>query len=182
MGFLTGAYGKLIAGQHLRDLQNRLTQVTRQHRIMTREISNKEKNYRTYERNIKQGLQAQMQQKIWGGLAGALGVDPQTINMSNSESMYNMFGNMSKDQMTNYANVQQMAQYEFAQAQTIWQNLFESQRDQDLEALKDIQDDLETEKESLESQIKVAQAEYDAKKEEEKAGAKNIAPDYTGQG
>ena len=38
------------------------------------------------------------------------------------------------------------------------------------------------EKESLESQIQLAQQDYEACKEMEKAGAKSLVPNYTGQG
>ena len=54
-------------------------------------------------------------------------------------------------------------------------------RDSVLEQLKDEEDDLQTEKDNLDSRIKIAQQEYEAKKEEEKAGVKGLAPEYTGQ-
>ena len=56
------------------------------------------------------------------------------------------------------------------------------QRESMLQPLKDLEDDLQTQKDNLESRLKIAQAEYDAKKEEEKAGVKGLTPDYTGQG
>ena len=68
-----------------------------------------------------------------------------------------------------------------AQAQSMWQNMFEMQRESMLQPLKDLEDSLQTEKDNLESRLKIAQAEYDAKKEEEKAGVKGLTPDYTGQ-
>ena len=41
--------------------------------------------------------------------------------------------------------------------------------------------DLQIEKDNLESQLKIAQADYEANKEMEKQGAQNLKPDYTGQ-
>ena len=49
-----------------------------------------------------------------------------------------------------------------------------------LEPLKMEEDSLQTEKDSLESQIQIAQADYEACKKMEQADAKNLAPNYTG--
>ena len=57
--------------------------------------------------------------------------------------------------------------------------MFEMQREAMLQPLKDLEDDLQTQKDNLESRIKIAQAEYDAKKDEEKQGAQGMKPDYT---
>ena len=67
-------------------------------------------------------------------------------------------------------------------AQNSWQNAFEMQRDMVMEQLQAEQEDLETQKDNLDSRLQIAQQDYDQKKKEEQAGAKNIAPDYTGQG
>lgn len=80
-----------------------------------------------------------------------------------------------------YSAVQQQAQMQFMQAQTLWQNMFEMQRDADLQALKDLEADLQTENESLNSQIKIAEEEYNMYKEQEKSGAKAFTPE-SGQG
>ena len=51
-----------------------------------------------------------------------------------------------------------------------------------MEPLKDEEEMLQTEKDSLESQIQIAQQDYEACKKMEQADAKNLAPNYTGQG
>ena len=51
-----------------------------------------------------------------------------------------------------------------------------------LEPLKMEEDSLQTEKDSLESQLQIAQQDYEACKKMEQADAKNLAPNYTGQG
>ena len=81
-----------------------------------------------------------------------------------------------------YAQFSQAVQMSYAQSNAIWQNMFEMQREAMLQPLKDLEDDLQTQKDNLESRIKIAQAEYDAKKDEEKQGAQGMKPDYTGQG
>ena len=59
---------------------------------------------------------------------------------------------------------------------------YENMNDIMLEPLKMEEDSLQTEKDSLESQIQIAQADYEACKKMEQADAKNLAPNYTGQG
>lgn len=59
---------------------------------------------------------------------------------------------------------------------------YENMNDFLLEPLKQESDSLQTEKDSLESQIQIAQADYDACKKMESSDAKNLAPNYTGQG
>ena len=91
----------------------------------------------------------------------------------------NAFSGIDSNQ---YAQYSQMVQMKYAQSNAIWQNMFEMQREAMLQPLKDLEDDLQTQKDNLESRIKIAQAEYDAKKDEEKQGAQSLKPDYTGQG
>lgn len=90
-----------------------------------------------------------------------------------------MFGGVDSSK---YAQFSQMVQMQYQNANSVWQNMFEMQRESMLQPLKDLEDDLQTQKDNLESRLKIAQAEYDAKKEEEKAGVKGLTPDYTGQG
>ena len=59
MGFLMGAYGKLMAGKLVRDLQFQLMSVTRRAQRITKEIGDKEKMYQAQERNMKQQMQSQ---------------------------------------------------------------------------------------------------------------------------
>ena len=59
---------------------------------------------------------------------------------------------------------------------------YEAMNDFWLEPLKMEEDALQTEKDSLESQLQIAQQDYEACKKMEQADAKNLAPNYTGQG
>lgn len=167
MGFLSGAYGKLMAGKLVRDLQYQMTSVQSRLRRVTREIGDMEKNMQTQERNMNAQFQ---NQSIWAMQGLQSGV------------VRDASGNIDQDSYQAYIYGQQMAQSQVAMAKTMWQNMFEMQREAQLQPLKDLEDSLQTEKDNLESRLKIAQAEYDAKKEEEKAGVKGLTPDYTGQG
>lgn len=167
MGFLSGAYGKLMAGKLVRDLQYQMTSVQSRLRRVTREIGDMEKNMQTQERNMNAQFQ---NQSIWAMQGLQSGV------------VRDASGNIDQDSYQAYIYGQQMAQSQVAMAKTMWQNMFEMEREAQLQPLKDLEDSLQTEKDNLESRLKIAQAEYDAKKEEEKAGVKGLTPDYTGQG
>ena len=62
------------------------------------------------------------------------------------------------------------------------QDQFDQMREMMLQPLKDLEEDLQSQKDNLESRVKIAEAEYEAKKKEEDAGVKSLAPQYTGQG
>ena len=51
-----------------------------------------------------------------------------------------------------------------------------------LEPLKDEEELLQTEKDSLESQLQIAKGDYESCKQMEQDGAKMLKPDYTGGG
>ena len=60
------------------------------------------------------------------------------------------------------------------------ENYIEQMRDQMLEPLKDEEDSLQLEKDTLESQIQVAKQDYEACQKMEQSDAKMLAPNYTG--
>ena len=174
MGFLNGAYGKLMAGKLVRDLQYQMTSVQSRLRRVTREIGQKEKMYQAQERNMKQAMQSQMQAAMWG----YMGISPMDMRGLDPATAQQLFGNVDS---TKYSFAMQMVQTQYATAQNVYQQMFEMQREADLQALKDLEEDLQTEKDNLESRLQIAKQEYDAKKEEEKDGAKGLQPNYTGQ-
>lgn len=210
MGFLMGAFGKLMAGQRVRNLQFRLTLVTNRHRRITQEIEQKNKMYQARERNLKLNSQAQMQMGMYNYLAGlASGAagsvtagqdgnsasDIKKLAQMQMSAMFGMGGgsygtfdytgispNARYAFQTDFAGYQQAMQMNASMSQNMWQNAFEMEKEADLMALKDIEEELQTEKDSLESQIKIAEQDYQAYKEMEKQGAQNMKPDFTGQG
>ena len=74
----------------------------------------------------------------------------------------------------------QNLQSQMMMQQTMMSEYFDMEREAQLEPLKAIQEELETEKDNLESRLELAKGQYEAKKKEEQDGAKNMVPDYTG--
>ena len=194
MGFLMGAYGKLMAGQRMRSIQFQLTTVQSRLRRITREIGDKEKMYQSQERNMKTMMQAQMRNSTLQGLKNLANTNPELAGIAGLYGENMLFGNGVANAQTTkfdtatmtafstaYANIQQEAQMQYMLSNNMWQETFEMQKTADLQALKDVEEDLQIEKDNLESQLKIAQADYEANKEMEKQGAQNLKPDYTGQ-
>ena len=175
MGFLSGAYGKLMAGKLVRDLQYQMTSVQSRLRRVTREIGDMENMFSAKERSMKSQMMSQMQYATLGAMERA------GIGQFDQTNMLGAISGMSNDDYSRYMGVQQLIQQQFSMAQSVWQNMFEMEKESQLQSLKDLEDSLQTKKDNLESRLKIAQAEYDAKKEEEKAGVKGLTPDYTGQ-
>lgn len=185
MGFLNGAYGKLMAGKLVRDLQYQMTGIQSQLRRVTRQVGDMEKMFTAQKRNMQAMMQSQMQNSIYGfacasGLPFAQNGDMNALGFAYANMAAN--GSLNSTQMQQYAMIQQSVQQQYSMASNMWQNMFEMQQEAMLQPLKDLEDDLQTQKDNLESRIKIAQAEYDAKKDEEKQGAQSLKPDYTGQG
>ena len=204
MGFLIGAFGKLMAGKRVRQLQARMVSVQSQLRRATRDIANMERFLTQQERNIKTqnqaymsnmmfGMSAGMQGSIWSALeAGGMGADRVAQLRAIQESGGNMYAALQGNEATMFTNIQQqmttMFQYQqqamqsaLMQQNTMLENNFEAYKEMQLQPLKDLEEDLTVEKESLETQIQLAQNDYKSMQEMEKAGAENLVPRYTGQ-
>lgn len=196
MGFLMGAYGKLMAGKLVREIQFQMTSVQSRLRRVTREVGLKEKMFAAQERNMKMQMQNQMMEGMFGSVMGRVNAGDQAMapyaqmlyaSIYGGTAAMNGFnlqniGDISNPAAQTYSNIQQAWQMQYTKANTMWQNMFEMQKEAELQALKDLEDDLQVEKDNLESRLKIAQGEYEAYKEEEKQGAQNLKPDYTGQG
>ncbi len=177
MGFLSGAYGKLMAGKYLRSLQHRETMVQARLRRVTKEVGQMEKYLTRMEKQVNANMQRQYQMNMMS--TGIFGNHDFFGNNGGSP-----LGNvqLTDAQRQDFMVMSQYMQNQMMQAQNVWAQEFDMIRESMLTPLKDEEDSIQTELDRIKSQIQLAQAEYDAKKEEEKAGAKNIAPDYTGQG
>lgn len=185
MGFLMGAFGKLQAGARMRDIQYRLTGVQRRLRSVTRQIGDKEKANQRYMNNMKNQMTMQMNMFCNGAMQAA-GFGDFTMAFGNPAAMQAMYAQTANSEFSNKYNVamqiRQQAQMWFTQMTAMYQEQMEAEIEADLQALKDYESELQIEKESLESELKIAQADYEANKEMEKQGAQNMKPDYTGQG
>lgn len=205
MGFLLGAYGKLMAGKRVRQLQARMMSVQSQLRRATRDISNMERMLNQQEKNMKYanqsyisnmmfGMTAGMQGSIWGALVGAGMSQARADELQQLQaSGGNIFASLQGNEGTMYTSVmqqmntiyqsqQQAMQSALMQQNAMIENNFEAYKELQLQPLKDLEEELTIEKETLESQIQIAQQDYESCKEMEKAGAKNLTPQYTGQG
>lgn len=186
MGFLLGAFGKLQAGARYRSLQAQMMRVSSRLRRAQRDVANMEKMLDRQQKSMTNAISYQSmaavnvaQQDLWSkNMAAYDGVDPSTLD---------------KEQQTAYTTAQGNFNQLFAQAKTSIEmqaamkkeqieNYFQAIRDTQLEALKDEEDALQSEKETLETQIQIAKQDYDACKEMEKQDAQMLKPSYTAGG
>ena len=203
MGFLLGAYGKLMAGKRVRQLQARMMSVQSQLRRATRDIENMEKMINSQQRQMTNSMRMFSTMQM-AGMQTGLNVSLSTLQQSIFGKFYEKYGNdntkwdaeaqkMYASLTTDYqmqaqlannsmTSMQQMMQTSMMQQQQQVENYVEMMKEMQLEPLKDVEEDLQLEKDSLESQIQLAQQDYEACKEMEKAGAKSLVPNYTGQG
>lgn len=204
MGFLLGAFGKLMAGRRVRDLQARMMRVQSKSRRTTRQIEKMSKMLESQKKMEINNL-SMMQQSANSALPFILGSTLGMCPGSNGQAITQMMmGGGGIDAMLNQipgsdspevqaAQKQWMAQFSNMKTQMAGQNemlltqmksqieeKYENLNDIMLEPLKMEEDSLQTEKDSLESQLQIAQADYDACKKMEQADAKNLAPNYTG--
>lgn len=163
MGFLLGAFGKLAAGRRVRQLQAQMMRVQSRLRRATRDVSEMEKQLQRQEKAQLNAVTAQGMMAKQCALGQVLGGDQSAFQ--------------ALQQTIGAYNEQWISQMK----QQISDN-FEVLRETQLEPLKDEEEMLQTEKDSLESQIQIAQQDYEACKKMEQADAKNLAPNYTGQG
>lgn len=200
MGFLLGAFGKLMAGRRVRDLQARMMRVQSKARRTTRQIEKMSKMLETQKKMeinnlsmMQQYANTAMPGMITGTLAqgGLTPSNPQLAAMmtggADLSSMLNQPGAISdqdKAWMAQFSNMKtQMAgqnEMLLTQMKSQIEEKYENMNDIMLEPLKMEEDSLQTEKDSLESQLQIAQADYEACKKMEQADAKNLAPNYTG--
>lgn len=191
MGFLLGAFGKLAAGRRVRSLQarmmriqSRLRRATRDAAEMDKMISRQEKaalNSLTCQSSMAMNMAKQsLMSSIFGsGDAAALmtkvqnGTQLSTEENTSYQNLMTQFNQMS-------TNMSATCQTSAAMQKQQIEDYFEQMRELQLQPLKDEEDLLQTEKDSLESQIQIANADYEACKKMEQSDAKNLAPSYTG--
>ena len=203
MGFLIGAFGKLMAGKRVRQLQARMVNVQSQLRRASRDIANMEKMINAQQRQVTNSMRMYSSMQMMGMQSG---VNTQLATLQNDifSDFWNKYGKdsnkwnaeaqklyaskTSEYQMqasiinNNMGSMQQMLQTSMMQQQQQVENYVEMLKETQLEPLKDLEEDLTVEKESLETEIQLAQNDYKGMQEMEKASAENLVPRYTGQG
>lgn len=178
MGFLLGAFGKLAAGRRVRDLQSRMMRVQSRLRRATRECADMDKLLQRQEKMDLNALKAQAMSMKGTSLKGFDGYSDLTSGklsgdeLTNAQAKYNEFAAGVNAQYASYIS---MMQQQIA-------DKYEYLRETQYQPLKDEEENLQTENDTLQSQLQIAQADYEACKKMEQADAKNLAPNYTGQG
>lgn len=191
MGFLLGAFGKLAAGRRVRDLQARMMRVQSRLRRTTRQIETMSKMLESQKKAELNNLSLTSQ---WGGFMAQQGLQSTAMAALGQEAFLalssgNTSGvqNLTPDQQSAWLNYQNgmtqmktMNEVSIAQMKQEIEDRYENLNEMMLEPLKMEEDSLQTEKDSLESQVQIAQADYEACKKMEQSDAKNLAPSYTG--
>jgi len=194
MGFLLGAYGKLAAGSRYRSLQARMMRIQSKIRRATRDVANMEKMIDRQQKSMEQQLTLQntmSKQMYQNQMLSSMSTSPeyaaalkklQTEGLSNEERSA-AAATVSQAQQMFSSQVSQMSSYADTQTAMSKQQIedqIEMMREAMLEPLKDEEDSLQLEKDTLESQIQVAKADYEACQKMEQADVKMLTPNYTG--
>ncbi len=202
MGFLLGAYGKLAAGSRYRSLQARMMRIQSKLRRATRDVANMEKMIDRQQKSMEQQLTLQntmakqaAQNSITGALMGsgefkgiqeqfakasALKEDGTMTDPKTAASLSQQISSKQQEASQYISQMNAQADTQLAMNKQYIENQIEMMRDQFLEPLKDEEDSLQLEKDTLESQIQVAKADYEACQKMEQADVKMLAPNYTG--
>lgn len=174
MGFLLGAFGKLAAGQRKRDIQARMMRIQSKLRIATRQVSNVSKsleNAKKAEINAITAYYAGLKYTTSQLVQQQLSLDPKNLD-TNTMMLY-----QQKMAEQNSLFEQQKS---FALQQV--EDKYEYYNDIQLEPWKMEENALQLEKDSLESQIQIADADYKACQQMEQADVKDMTPKYTAGG
>ena len=190
MGFLLGAFGKLAAGQRYRSLQARMMRIQSRLRRATRDAADMEKMINRQEKAALNSLTAQsnaamnlaksgLMSSIFGvGNAAAIMTKVQNGSQLSTEES-NSYSALMSQYNQQVSNMSATCETSAAMQKQQIQDYFEQVRDMQLEPLKDEEDLLQSEKDSLETQIKTAESDYKACQDMEKNDAKMLAPNYT---
>jgi len=183
MGFLLGAFGKLAAGSRYRQLQAQMMRIQSRARRATRDVANMTK---LLDRQEKAALNS-----LTVGSNNAINLAQ--MGLMSAMNIGNILGRSNNGEKLSENETQQLTQYQQAMTQMKTQNestiaaqkqmvqdYYEQLRETQLEPLKDEEDSLQLEKESLESQVQLAKMDYEACKEMEKSDAQMLKPSYTG--
>ena len=163
MGFLLGAYGKLMAGKRVRQLQARMMSVQSQLRRATRDIENMEKMINSQQRQMTNSMRMFNTMNM-AGMQNGLNVTLSTLQQSIFGKFYEKYGNdnskwdaeaqkMYASLTTDYqmqaqlannsmTSMQQMMQTSMMQQQQQVENYVEMMKEMQLEPLKDVEEDL----------------------------------------
>lgn len=190
MGFLLGAFGKLAAGRRVRALQAQMMRIQSRARRATRDVADMTKMIDRQEKMALNSLSLSSMSamnmakqmamgSIFGSAAGSAIMDKINGGQQLTQDENNQYSTLMSQFNQQVSNMSSMNEMNVSMQKQQIQDYFEMLRETQLEPLKDEEEALQTEKDSLESQIQIAQADYDACKKMEQSDAKNLAPSYT---
>lgn len=205
MGFLTMAYGKLAAGRNYRQIQSRLVRVQRELQRTTKQIGEQQKTLERQKRDAINALTSGFQAAKMS-LTGGIGSFGSIMSSGGIDNLINMYADtynvpkkddgtydmnstegkalssyLSQTNLTNsYTNT--IIDQILTKTKSELENYYDDYIDQQMQPLKDMEEELTLEKENLESQAQLAKQDYEAMKEGEKSDAQMMKPNYTGSG
>ena len=170
MGFLTGAFLKMYTTRMRIQLQHQLTRVTMRQNRITKQIGDMEKKLTQWKQACNSGIGASTQMEIAKKMTSIFqGVDKNDTNAMTNANIQ-------------YQQVAAMAQMNAQLQKTQIEQNFDMMSEQQLEPLKNMEEQLAMEKANLESRIKLIEGQEQAAREMEKSSQKDFVPEYTGGG
>ena len=189
MGFLLGAFGKQMAGSNYRSIQAKLMKIQSRARRAARDVKNMEDMINRQEKMYKNNLQLQSQvsqQMMSQSLMQSTGMADYmngTIDQNSmTDEQRNAYNTAASTYQAGMAQVQSQIAITNAMNQQQIEDYIQNLKDCMLEPLKDEEEALQREKDSLESQLQIAKGDYESCKQMEQDGAKMLKPDYVGGG
>lgn len=187
MGFLLGTFGTISAGRLVRQLQSQMFKITNRRNRVTRDIQRMSDNLKRAQQRELNNLnlfsnstymaaQQQLYQTTGLGALQAKWAKEGQLTAEEQQAFNQQSSMVSQNLSMMKAQNEQMVASMKQQIEDKYQALEE----QMLEPLKDEEDLLTTQQDSLQARLEVAREDYKACKAMAKEDAKNLAPSYTG--
>lgn len=187
MGFLLGTFGTISAGRLVRQLQSQMFKITNRRNRVTRDIQRMSDNLKRAQQRELNNLNlfsnstymaAQQQLYQTTGL-GALQAKWAKEGQLTAEEQQ-AFNQQSLMVSQNLSMMKAQNEQMVASMKQQIEDKYQALEEQMLEPLKDEEDLLTTQQDSLQARLEVAREDYKACKAMAKEDAKNLAPSYTG--
>lgn len=187
MGFLLGTFGTISAGRLVRQLQSQMFKITNRRNRVTRDIQRMSDNLKRAQQRELNNLnlfsnstymaaQQQLYQTTGLGALQAKWAKEGQLTAEEQQAFNQQSAMVSQNLSMMKAQNEQMVASMKQQIEDKYQALEE----QMLEPLRDEEDLLTTQQDSLQARLEVAKEDYKACKAMAKEDAKNLTPSYTG--
>ena len=187
MGFVLGTFGTISAGRLVRQLQSQMFKITNRRNRVTRDIQRMSDNLKRAQQRELNNLnlfsnstymaaQQQLYQTTGLGALQAKWAKEGQLTAEEQQAFNQQSSMVSQNLSMMKAQNEQMVASMKQQIEDKYQALEE----QMLEPLRDEEDLLTTQQDSLQARLEVAKEDYKACKAMAKEDAKNLTPSYTG--